>query len=439
MDPEPTVLISNLLLTNTSFITSVILLIVLLGCSALISGAEVALFSLTKSNVDEGMENNSGAMQIIAKLLERPKKLLATILVANNFINIAIVLLFAFIGETLFSSITHALLRFLVEVVSATFLILLFGEIIPKIYASRNSVKFSSFMARPLKVLDVIFSPISLPMRFVTLNIQKKFGKQSSNLSVDQLSQALELTNHENTTQEEQKLLQGIVSFGNTDTKQVMRPRMDLFALNIDTPFETIIRDIVDNGYSRIPVYEENIDNIKGVLYVKDLLPHLNKKTLDWTSILRDPFFVPENKKLDDLMVEFQHKKVHLAVVVDEYGGTSGLVSLEDIIEEIVGDISDEYDDEDLIYTKLDDNNYSFEGKTPLKDVYKIIGIEDETEDFESRKGEAETLAGFVLEISGGFPRIGSKINFKNFVFTIEALERKRIKQIKLTLLKSNI
>ncbi|WP_430466949.1 gliding motility-associated protein GldE [Winogradskyella ouciana] len=439
MDPEPTVLISNLLLTNTSFITSVILLIVLLGCSALISGAEVALFSLTKSNVDEGMENNSAAMQIIAKLLERPKKLLATILVANNFINIAIVLLFAFIGETLFSSITHALLRFLVEVVSATFLILLFGEIIPKIYASRNSVKFSSFMARPLKVLDVIFSPISLPMRFVTLNIQKKFGKQSSNLSVDQLSQALELTNHENTTQEEQKLLQGIVSFGNTDTKQVMRPRMDLFALNIDTPFETIIRDIVDNGYSRIPVYEENIDKIKGVLYVKDLLPHLNKKTFDWTSILRDPFFVPENKKLDDLMVEFQHKKVHLAVVVDEYGGTSGLVSLEDIIEEIVGDISDEYDDEDLIYTKLDDNNYSFEGKTPLKDVYKIIGIEDETEDFESRKGEAETLAGFVLEISGGFPRIGSKINFKNFVFTIEALERKRIKQIKLTLLKSNI
>lgn len=439
MDPEPTVLISNLLVTNTSFITSVVLLFVLLACSALISGAEVALFSLTKSNIDDGIENNSATMHIIATLLERPKKLLATILVANNFINIAIVLLFAFIGETLFSGITHALLRFLLEVVSATFLILLFGEIIPKIYASRNSVKFSSFMARPLKVLDVIFSPISLPMRFVTLKIQGKFGKQSSNLSVDQLSQALELTNHEHTTQEEQKLLQGIVSFGNTDTKQVMRPRMDLFALSINMPFETIINEVVENGYSRIPVYEDNIDKIVGVLYVKDLLPHLNEKAFDWTSILRDPFFVPENKKLDDLMVEFQNKKVHLAVVVDEYGGTSGLVSLEDIIEEIVGDISDEYDDEDLIYTKLDDNNYSFEGKTPLKDVYKIIGIEDDTEDFESRKGEAETLAGFVLEISGGFPRIGSKINFKNYVFTIEALERKRIKQIKLTLLKTNI
>ncbi len=439
MDPEPTVLISNLLVTNTSFITSVVLLFVLLACSALVSGAEVALFSLTKSNIDEGLENKSFAMQIIAKLLERPKKLLATILVANNFINIAIVLLFAYIGETLFKDVTNAVVRFLLEVVSATFLILLFGEIIPKIYASRNSVKFSSFMAKPLKFLDVLFSPISLPMRYVTLKIQDRFGKQQSNLSVDQLSQALELTNSQDTTQEEQKLLQGIVSFGNTDTKQVMRPRMDLFALNVDTPFETIIKDIVDNGYSRIPVYKESIDTIKGILYVKDLLPHLNKKKFNWTSILRDPFFVPENKKLDDLMVDFQAKKVHLAVVVDEYGGTSGLVSLEDIIEEIVGDISDEYDDDDLIYTKLDDNNYSFEGKTPLKDVYKIVGIEDDSEDFEDRKGEAETLAGFVLEISGGFPRIGSKINFKIYVFTIEALERKRIKQIKLTILKPNL
>tara|TARA_Y100000589_G_scaffold303436_1_gene315787 strand:+ start:3480 stop:4793 length:1314 start_codon:yes stop_codon:yes gene_type:complete len=437
LDPEPSVLISNLIVTNTSFITSIILLVILLACSALISGAEVALFSLTKSNIDEGLENKSVNMQIIANLLERPKKLLATILVANNFINIAIVLLFAFIGETLFKDVTNTIMRFLLEVVSATFLILLFGEIIPKIYASRNSVKFASFMARPLRVLDVIFSPISLPMRYTTLKIQERFGKQRSNLSVDQLSQALELTNNEDTTQEEQKLLQGIVSFGNTDTKQVMRPRMDLFALNIDTPFETIIKEIVDNGYSRIPVYEESIDDVKGVLYVKDLLPHLNKKKFNWTTLLREPFFVPENKKLDDLMVEFQTKKVHLAVVVDEYGGTSGLVSLEDIIEEIVGDISDEYDDEDLVFTKLDDNNYSFEGKTPLKDVYKILDLEDnEAENFENRKGEAETLAGFVLEISGGFPRVGSKINFKNYVFTIEALERKRIKQIKLTVLR---
>jgi len=439
LDPEPTVLISTLLVTNTSFITGAVLLLILLACSALISGAEVAFFSLTKSDIDKGINEKSAAMEIISNLLERPKKLLATILVANNFINIAIVLLFAFLGETLFEDITNTLGRFLLEVVSATFLILLFGEIIPKIYASRNSVKFSSFMAKPLKVLDVILSPISLPMRFVTLKIQDRFGKQYSNLSVDQLSQALELTDNNDTTQEEQKLLQGIVSFGNTDTKQVMRPRMDLFALEINTPYETIIKEIVENGYSRIPVYEESIDSIKGVLYVKDLLPHLNKKNFKWITLLREPFFVPENKKLDDLMVEFQNKKVHLAVVVDEYGGTSGLVSLEDVIEEIVGDISDEYDDDDLIYTKLDDNNYSFEGKTPLKDVYKIIGLDEDVEDFENRKGEAETLAGFVLEISGGFPRIGSKINFKDYVFTIEALERKRIKQIKLTLLKSNL
>jgi len=390
---------------------------------------------LTKTNINEGIENKSSQIQIISNLLDRPKKLLATILVANNFINIAIVLLFAYIGETLFNNISNTLTRFLLEVVSATFLILLFGEIIPKIYASRNSVQFSSFMARPLQVLDVLFSPISLPMRYVTMKIQNTFGKQKSNLSVDQLSQALELTNNDDTTQEEQKLLQGIVSFGNTDTKQVMRPRIDLFALDISTPFNTIISEIIENGYSRIPIYKENIDTIIGVLYVKDLLPHLNKEDFKWTKLIRDPFFVPENKKLDDLMVEFQSKKVHLAVVVDEYGGTSGLVSLEDIIEEIVGDISDEYDDEDLIYTKLDDNNYSFEGKTPLKDVFKILEIENDIEDFEAKKGEAETLAGFVLEISGGFPRIGSKINFRNYVFTIEALERKRIKQIKLTLL----
>ncbi|WP_438963998.1 gliding motility-associated protein GldE [Winogradskyella sp.] len=436
MDPEPSVLISIFLAINISYLTSIILLVILLACSAMVSGAEVAIFSLTKSNIDEGIENKSVKMQIISDLLNRPKKLLATILVANNFINIAIVLLFAYIGETIFSNITNSIARFLLEVVCATFLILLFGEIIPKIYASRNSVQFSSFMARPLKILDFIFSPISLPMRYVTMKIQNTFGKQKSNLSVDQLSQALELTNDEDTTQEEQKILQGIVSFGNTDTKQVMRPRMDLFALDINTPYETIIKEIINNGYSRIPVYEESIDTIKGVLYVKDLLPHLNKKKFNWTKILREPFFVPENKKLDDLMVEFQTKKVHLAVVVDEYGGTSGLVSLEDIIEEIVGDISDEYDDEDLIYTKLDDNNYSFEGKTPLKDVYKIVGIEEDIGDFESKKGDAETLAGFVLEISGGFPRIGSKLNFKTYVFTIEALERKRIKQIKLTLIK---
>ncbi|MGJ5642693.1 gliding motility-associated protein GldE [Formosa sp. S-31] len=433
MDPDPSSFISLLSALNISVIIGFILLCVLLTCSALISGAEVALFSLTRPDIEEGLQNDEKSIQIIAKLLERPKKLLATILVANNFINIAIVILFAYLSDFLFSGMTSEVLRFVIEVVLVTFLILLFGEILPKIYANRNSMKFARFMAVPLQVLDVIFSPLSLPMRSITVAIHEKLGKQKSNLSVDQLSQALELTSEHDTTKEEQKILQGIVSFGNTDTKQVMRPRIDIFALNIDLKYHEIIPEIVSNGYSRIPVYEENIDKIKGILYVKDLLPFIDRKQFDWKSLLREPFFVPENKKLDDLMAEFQEKKVHLAVVVDEYGGTSGLISLEDIIEEIVGDISDEFDDEDLVYSKLDDRNFVFEGKTPLKDFYKIIKLEDDTA-FEQKKGEAETIAGFVLEHSGSFPKLNAKINFQNFVFTIEALDKKRIKRVKVTI-----
>ncbi len=391
------------------------------------------MFSLSKSDVEADLAAKSKKIQIISQLLERPKKLLATILVANNFINIAIVILYAYISSSLFMGITNPILKFTLDLIIVTFLILLFGEILPKIYASRNNLKFATFMAYPLKVLDVLLSPISLPMRSVTLAIHSKLGKQKSNLSIDQLSQALELTSEEDTTKEEQRILQGIVSFGNTDTKQAMRPRIDIFALNIEQKYMDIMAEIVENGYSRIPVYQDNIDNIKGILYVKDLLPFIDRKQFDWSSLIREPFFVPENKKLDDLMAEFQEKKVHLAVVVDEYGGTSGLISLEDIIEEIVGDISDEFDDEDLKYSKLDDNNYVFEGKTALKDFYKIIKIEDETI-FEDHKGEAETVAGFVLEISKSFPKLNSKINFKNYVFTIEALDKKRIRLIKFTI-----
>lgn len=408
------------------------LLVILLFCSALVSGAEVAFFSLVKSDIDNGLEEQPQSFSIISKLLERPKKLLATILVANNFINIGIVILFAYLGETLFEDVEIVWVRFILEVVVITFLILLFGEIVPKIYASRNRIKFAVFMSIPLKVLDFIFSPLSLPMRHISLSIHQKLGKQKSNLSVDQLSQALELTTESDTTIEEHKILQGIVSFGNTDTKQVMRPRMDIFALNENQKFQEIVPQIIENGYSRIPVFKEKIDTVTGILYIKDLLPYIDRKQFNWTSLLRDPFFVPENKKLDDLMVEFQEKKVHLAVVVDEYGGTSGLVSLEDVIEEIVGDISDEFDDDDVVYTKIDEQNYLFEGKTTLKDFYKIATIEDDTV-FEENKGEAETLAGFILEVAGIFPRLKSKINFKNFVFTIEALDKKRIKEIKFT------
>lgn len=432
VDPDPSSLLA-LIAFDVSFVIGIVLLLVLLLCSALISGAEVALFSLTPMDINEELDKNSRKMQIVSNLLKRPKKLLATILVANNFINIAIVILFAYLGDFIFRNISELWVKFIIEVVVVTFLILLFGEILPKVYASRNNIKFSTFMAFPLKALDVIFAPLSVPMQRITLAIHDKLGKRKSNLSVDQLSQALELTSEEDTTKEEQKILQGIVSFGNTDTKQVMRPRIDIFALDIEQKYSEILSEIIKNGYSRIPVYEDNVDSIKGVLYVKDLLPHIDKKNFNWVSLLRDPFFVPENKKLDDLMGEFQEKKVHLAVVVDEYGGTSGLVSLEDIIEEIVGDITDEFDDDDLVYSKLDEKNYVFEGKTTLKDVYRVIKLEDDTI-FEENKGEAETLAGFVLEISGSFPRLNSKINFEDYVFTVESMDRKRLKRIKLTL-----
>ncbi|MBT8277495.1 MAG: gliding motility-associated protein GldE [Bacteroidia bacterium] len=433
MDPDPFSLLVFFSAIDLPMVMGFVLLFVLLFCSALISGAEVACFSLTQTDLDDNLETPSRPLTIIIKLLERPKKLLATILVANNFINIGIVILFAFLGESIFYGIEIDWVRFVLEVVVITFLILLFGEILPKIYASRNKVKFATFMAYPLKFLDFIFSPLSLPMRRMTIFLHNRLGKQRSNLSVDQLSQALELTSEEDTTKQEQKILQGIVSFGNTDTKQVMRPRIDIFALDRNLKYNEILPSIIENGYSRIPVFEDNVDNVIGILYVKDLLPYIDRKQFDWVSLLRDPFFVPENKKLDDLMSEFQEKKVHLAVVVDEYGGTSGLVSLEDVIEEIVGDISDEFDDVDLIYSKLDDLNYVFEGKTPLKDFYRILKLEDESV-FENSKGEAETIAGFVLEISGSFPRLNSKINFENYVFTIEALDKKRIKRIKITI-----
>ena len=437
MDSEPP---SLLLFWATMGITqfiSLISLFVLLLCSALISGAEVAFFSLTPANFITEDGKRSKTQNIVINLLEKPKKLLATILVANNFINIAIVLLFDNLADDLFAGVNAELygidLRFFFEVGLVTFLILLFGEILPKVYASRNKVQFSNFMAYPINFLDSLFSPLSTPMRAVTLFFHEKFGKQRSFISIDHLSQALELTSEEDTTREEQKILQGIVSFGNTYTKQVMRPRMDIFALNEESSFGDIIPEIIENGYSRIPVFRENIDNVIGILYIKDLLPYLERKNFDWTSLLREPYFVPENKKLDDLLNEFKNKKNHLAIVVDEYGGTSGLISLEDIIEEIVGDISDEFDDEDLIYSKLDENNFVFEGKTPLKDFYKIVKIEDPSV-FEDQKGEADTLAGFLLEISGGFPKKNDVITFLNYEFTIEVIDDKRIKQIKLSI-----
>ncbi len=437
MDTEPPGLLFFFNVLDVTQITSVVLLLVLLACSALISGAEVAFFSLTPSDFETNDEKAiTKKLGIVQRLLARPKKLLATILVANNFINIAIVLLFDSLSDDLFSGIQSNFygidVRFIVEVGVVTFFILLFGEILPKIYANRNRISFAVFMAQPLNVLDTLLSPISLPMRSATIYLHDRYGKQKSNISVDHLSQALELSNKD-TTHEEQKILQGIVTFGNTDTKQVMKNRMDIFALNEEQSFKEILPEIMQHGYSRIPVYKDSIDNITGILYVKDLIPYTDRKILDWKTLKREAYFVPENKKLDDLLNEFKEMKMHLAIVVDEYGGTSGLISLEDIIEEIVGEISDEFDDEDLIFSKLDDSTFVFEGKTPLKDFYKVIKPED-PEIFEDEKGEAETLAGFLLEISKGFPKKNEIISFHNYAFTIEAFEGKRIKQIKLTI-----
>jgi putative hemolysin len=430
LDPEPSFLFSYTL--DTDLVFGFIAIFALLFCSALVSGAEVALFSLSPKDIDDTLQEHPSKGKIISELLEKPKKLLATLLVANNFINIGVVILFSYIGHNLFSAITSPILKFIVEVILVTFLILLFGEVLPKVYASRNNIKFSKWVAYPIAVLDKVLSPISLPMRKVTIYLHNKLGKQKTNFSVDQLSQALELTDTEETSSEEQKILEGIVSFGNTDAKQVMSPRMDIFALEIEESFQTIYSKIIEKGFSRIPVYRDNIDQIEGVLFVKDLLRHIDKDEFDWKALIREPFFIPENKKIDNLLKDFQNMKSHLAIVVDEYGGTSGLVSLEDIIEEIVGDISDEFDGDNVNFSKIDDKNYLFEGKTNLKDFYRVLDVNEEL--FETAKGEAETLAGFILEILGNFPQKDQKITFENCLFTIESVDKKRVKQIKVTI-----
>lgn len=433
MDPEPSLLFSTNL--DANLIIGFVGIFILLFLSAIVSGAEVALFSLSQQDIDDSLNDSPAKGKIISNLLEKPKKLLATLLVANNFFNIGVVILFAYIGQNIFANISSPAFKFTLEVILVTFLILLFGEVLPKVYASRNSIRFAKRVAYPLAFLDKVLSPVSLPMRAVTIYFQNKLGKQKSNFSVNQLSQALELTDSEGTSTEEQKILEGIVSFGNTDTKQVMSPRIDIFALEISETFAEIYPKIIETGFSRIPVYRDNIDQIEGVLFVKDLLPHIDKEEFDWTSLIREAFFVPENKKLDNLLKDFQSLKSHLAIVVDEYGGTSGLVSLEDVIEEIVGDISDEFDDENLNFSQIDENNFLFEGKINLKDFYRIVDVDEDA--FEARKGEAETLAGFILEILGNFPKKDQKVPFENCIFTVETVDKKRVKQIKVTINKN--
>ena len=434
METEPlsASLLMPFLTVDIALIVQFAIFCLLLLCSAIISGSEVALFSLSPTEIDELKEDHNSANNLIAKMVENPKKLLATVLIANNLVNISIVLISPELTNFAFGGIKNPILRDVMDIGLVTFVLLLCGEILPKIYANRNNLAFAKRVAYFIYILDTVFTPISLPMKSFTVWIQKRLGKTKSNISVGQLSQALELASEEDTTNEEKKLLESIVSFGNTETCEVMVPRVDIFALSEDTPFSEVLSEIVKIGYSRIPVYRENLDNITGVIYIKDLLPYIEKTDFEWTKVMRKAFFVPENKKLDDLLSEFQEKKIHLAVVVDEYGGTCGIITLEDIMEEIVGSINDEFDDDDVTYSKINDHTYIFEGKTVLKDFYRIVKMNDENILlFDEKRGEAETLAGFLLEISGNFPQKGKPIVFHNYSFTVEAFDKHRIKEIK--------
>ena len=322
--------------------------------------------------------------------------------------------------------------KYIIEIGLVTFLILLFGEILPKVYANRNPKRFALLMAKPIKFLKKLLYPISTILVKSTKLVEKKLRKENVNLSVNQLSQVLEMTEDSETSEEEKKIFDGIISFGETEAKQIMKPRIDVFALEDKLNSKQVIEEVSKQGFSRIPVYHENIDNIIGVLFAKDLLPYLNKENFDWLSLLRQPFFVPENIKLDDLLKDFQDKKTHLAVVVDEYGGTSGIITLEDVIEEIVGEITDEYDTDEHQFLKVNKNTFEFEGKTALKDFYKIMDLDDDEEElFEKEKGDAESLAGFFLEHYGGFPNRNDKIDFNKFELTATSMDGKRIKKIK--------
>lgn len=419
-----------------TIVYKIILIILLLIFSALISGSEVAFFSLSSTEIKKANNSKNKSLKLVYNLRNKPNRLLAALLVSNNFINIAIVLLFSSFGNTMYFSFIPFWANFILEVGVITLFILLFGEILPKVYANRNPVSFSKKMALPIQILDkYIFFFLTIPMSMMTEFIKKKLVFKSINLSVDKLSDALELTDKSETSKDEQKILKGIVSFGSIETKQVMKPRIDVFSVSKDLTFDELIKQVREEGYSRIPVFEEKIDKIIGVIYLKDLFPFINEKDYKWNELIREPYFVPENKKLDDLLSEFQQLKIHFAIVVDEYGGNSGIITMEDIVEEIVGGLKDKFYQEDLSYYKTDSNNYIFDGKTNLKDFYRAIDIKDE-DIFENRKGESETIAGFILEQFGYFPKKGSVLKVKNVKFKIEEIDRKRIKKIKISIKK---
>jgi len=414
-------------ITGIAFIVVLILLLLL---SALISGSEVAFFSLGAGELEE-LEDDTPRHNYIKALLNQPEELLGTILISNNFVNVGIVILSTFLLNTFFSpELWSPLLTFVIEILAITGVLLLFGEILPKVYANTARLNFARFVVPFIFRLHKILKPLSkrLSKTINRINIE---GRGPS-LSVDDLEQALELTTDEHTTEDEQRILKGIVRFGSTTVKEVMTPRTSVIAIDIKAPFHDTLAHIVDKGYSRIPVYEEQLDQIKGLLYVKDLLPYVDASdNFGWQDLIRLPFFVPESKKIDDLLKEFQQRRIHLAIVVDEFGGTSGVISLEDVLEEIVGEISDEFDDDDLVYSKLDEYNYVFEAQTPLIDFCRVLDLPKDI--FESVDGESDSLAGLVLELAGKFLEKNEEITYDAFTFKVESVDQRKLIRIKVT------
>ena len=427
-EPEPFIYFSSFLV-GADVITIIIqssFLIMLLFLSGLISGSEVAFFSLSNSEIKSYQKNESGNINKVVSLLKTPEKLLATILILNNLINVAIITLSAYFAWGMFGK---SALVFLVLTVIITLIIVFFGEIIPKVYANKNSFFFIKKSSIIINVSSVVFKPLILFLISIS-NTFKSKEKVLLESTTEELNRAMNLTIDKETSTEEKNILEGIINFGSIKTKEIMKSRVDMVAVDFDFTFEKIAKLINISGFSRIPVYKETIDNIEGILYVKDLIPHLNEPSFEWREKIRPAFFVPESKNIDVLFKDFQEKRVHLAVVIDEYGGVSGLVTLEDVIEEILGDIRDEFDfDDDFQFKKIDNNTYLFEGKTSLNDFCKLTKMDKNY--FNQVKGESESLGGLLLELNSKIPNKGDKIKFDKFIFTIMSVDNKRIKRVR--------
>lgn len=417
---------------STGAIVSIILAGALLYVSGFISASEIAFFSLSPSDLSKIDEERSAADKKIKYLLDNSERLLATILISNNFVNVTIIMLCNYFFASCINFGESLIVEFIVITIILTFLLLLFGEIIPKIYSSQNTLKFSRKAAGAIMVLNKIFSPFSSLLVRSSFFVNRFISKRNYNISVDDLSQALELTDRSEIS-EESDILEGIIRFGAETVKEVMTPRPDMVNLDITASYPEVIKSIVENSYSRIPVYEDSRDNIKGILYIKDLLPYLDKDdSFKWQSLIRPAFFVPETKMIDDLLRDFQANKIHIAIVVDEFGGTSGLITMEDIIEEIVGEINDEYDEEETNFIKTGENTYIFKGKTLLTDFFRALDIDEEL--FDPIIGEADTLAGLLLEMKGEFPSIHEKFDYENYNFEVLEMTERRILKVKVTI-----